>query len=329
MPIRRFTIRLGAAAAGQRLDEVVREWLEEAAGRAFSKAVVRRLIMSGAILVDGRPARRPGMTLTPGLRLAAALDDRRLEPAHRPPPGDAVTVLFEDSVLIAVAKPPGLAVHASADRTRADLYSLVRRQLARRAGGGEASLPYLGLHHRLDIDTSGVVLFTKSPAANAGLATQFESRSVEKVYHALTVTGAAGGRSEWRAESRLGPVGKGRHARMAGVEQGGAPAVTWFAVLQRLRGALLVEARPETGRKHQIRAHLREGGLPILGDVRYDGPSRVGTVAVARPMLHAHRLALLHPLSHAPLEIVCHPPEDFRRLLAQLAAPIDTATSSR
>jgi 23S rRNA-/tRNA-specific pseudouridylate synthase len=174
------------------------------------------------------------------------------------------------------------------------------------------------LHHRLDRDTSGVVLFVKAREANAGVAAQFEGHRVEKVYHALSARPARMPAAHWRVENQLAAVGKGHRSRMQAVEQDGQRAATRFAVLERWPSALLVEARPETGRKHQIRAHLRECGLPILGDGRYEGPLRLGPRAVPRVMLHAARLVLQHPVTGKRLEILADYPDDFRALLAAL-----------
>jgi 23S rRNA-/tRNA-specific pseudouridylate synthase len=119
-------------------------------------------------------------------------------------------------------------------------------------------------------------------------------------------------------EGQLAAAGSGRRARIVLVRQGGQYSATRFSLLARARSALLVEARPETGRKHQIRAHLRECGLPILGDERYGGAGRVGPHEVARAMLHARRLLLRHPVTGVPLAIDCPYPDDFRLLLEAL-----------
>lgn len=273
--------------------------------------------MSGVVLVNGSPLRRPGHAVDARARLDAAVDERRLATGSEP--GRAIDVLFEDAALIAVAKPAGLAVHATADPARADLFTLVRRHLAAREGASAplAPLPYLGLHHRLDRETSGIVVFTKQAAANAGLARQFAERGVEKVYHALTRRPAGAVDRSWHVSNRLSQAGTGRRSRVEGVAAGGAEAETMFAVLERFSSALLVEARPLTGRKHQIRAHLSPG-CAILGDVRYGGPERVGHTHVPRVMLHARLLRLRHPITGAPLEIACEYPDDFREILALL-----------
>ena len=329
MPIRHLKLRVAPADQGQRLDHVLHHLLEESLGRRVSRSAVRRMIMAGAVRVGGRPTRRPGARLDEGVALHAALDEGKL--AHQGGDEGAVPevrILFEDEVLIAVAKPAGLQVHASADPSRPDLFAILRRRLRQREPQA-----YLGLHHRLDRETSGVVLFAKAESANASLARQFERREVEKVYHAVTVRlelapAFRGGRREgrWRVESRLALVGKGRSARVASVESEGQAAATNFRVLRALPSALLVEARPETGRKHQVRAHLRESGMPIIGDARYGGPTRLGDLAVSRAMLHAYRLAFRHPVTGAPLEVTCEYPADFAEVLERLmvmgAAPV-------
>ena len=119
-------------------------------------------------------------------------------------------------------------------------------------------------------------------------------------------------------------TGRGTSERMTVVEEGGSggePAVTAFLVRERLPGVTLIEARPETGRKHQIRAHLAASGMPILGDARYGGPDHLRGQHVTRPMLHAWRLQISHPATGAPLRLECPPPDDFVALAEALAGP--------
>lgn len=339
MPIQRCRYRVESTQAGLRLDRVVHSWLEAALARALSKSSVRRLIIAGAIRMDGRPMTRPASLVVEGARLEAAIDLGALPPAgSRDAAPHGLQVLFEDEALIAVNKPAGLQVHASADPSRPDLFAVVLRYLADPAGspGGRpetcaapgalpqagrlshAGRPYLALHHRLDRETSGVVLFVKAPEANAGVAEQFEGHRIEKVYHAITARPARLPVSPWVVENSLGSLGTGRRARTGRVLEGGERALTRFSVLERLHATLLVEARPETGRKHQIRAHLAEGGMAILGDARYGGRLRIEGRDVPRAMLHAARLALSHPLTREPLQISAPYPEDFETLLAGL-----------
>jgi 23S rRNA pseudouridine955/2504/2580 synthase/23S rRNA pseudouridine1911/1915/1917 synthase len=327
-PPRRLVCTIAPGEEGVRLDAFVAEWLAHALRRSLSKSVVRKLVMAGAIRLNGRPARRPGAILSAGTVLEAHVDAARIDAgtaeAATSPRADP-TILHEDDDLIAVAKPAGLVMHATADPRRQDLFNTVRLLLARRRGETAVPdrLPYLGLHHRLDVETSGVVLFTKQERANAALAQQFAQGEVTKTYHAIT--GRPGGRTprEWRVENRLAMSDGGRRARMQDAPTGGEHAVTQFQVLEVLPAALLVQARPETGRKHQIRAHLAGSRLPILGDIRYGGPSRARRCVAPRVMLHALSLSLRHPVTREALTISCPYPHDFSAFLDCLRASRD------
>lgn len=325
--IRRST-RVAADRAGSRLDRFLGDWLPAALGLSLSKSDLRRLIVAGAVSVNDRAVRRPGMTVEQSDRIDARVDPTRLRSAtsHRQD-GEGFQVLFQDRWLLAVAKPAGVQVHASADPARRDLFSMVRDSLARHA----AEPPYLALHHRLDLDTSGIVLFAVDAAANRGLALAFAGRQVEKVYHAITLRPAVDPQSAWTETGALALRGTGRSARMT-ADADGLAAETAFKVERRLRDALLIEARPKTGRKHQVRAHLAAAGLPILGDRRYGGPASAGGRAVPRVMLHASFLALSHPVTGDRLEIRCPWPSDFASLLERLAPPaprVPTVRASR
>jgi RluA family pseudouridine synthase len=316
----RFTGRVGPDQSGQRLDLVAGLWLASALGRTLSKSAVRRLLMGGAVSVDGRLERRPGLLLAAGQRLEARVLTERLERSGGAstrggiPAGDAdVAVLFEDRWLIAVSKPPGLQTHASADPSRPDLFGLVSRRLAPAAEGRA----YLALHHRLDVGTSGVVLFATDPAANAGLARAFAERRVAKTYEALTVRPATMPTARWTSRGSLAATGSGRRARV-GVVAGGQPAETAFRVVGQFARALHVEAIPKTGRKHQIRAHLAAAGLPILGDRRYGGPSSIAGATVPRVMLHAATIRFDHPVTGCQTEIRAPRPSDFQDMLDRL-----------
>lgn len=302
------------AADPARLDAFLAERLP-AADRPPSRGSLRRLVMSGAVRVEGRERRVPAWELAPGDRVDVALPAAGWPPAPRPVEFGPGQVLFRDAWLLAVDKPPGLPTHATADPSRPHLVGLVQAALG---------VPYLAVHQRLDRDTSGVVLFAVHRDANAALTTAFEARRVEKTYHALTVPGPVP--DEWTAEHRLAPVGTGARARMAPAADG-ALARTAFRVRERGGSYLLVEARPHTGRKHQIRAQLAAAGAPVLGDVRYGAPSVPG---VTRTLLHASRLALRHPVTGEPLVIESPLPADFAAALARLrGADADPRPRSR
>jgi RluA family pseudouridine synthase len=330
VPARRFLLRLGRTHDGRRLDDVLGDWLPGAVGRPLSKSALRRLVMAGAVAAGGRPLRQPGALLVAGTALEARIDlDRIPLPRTSAPlmPGD-LTVLFEDAWLLAVDKPAGLQVHASADPSRPDLFNLVRARLAARGAGDASQPPYLALHHRLDVETSGVLLFAVDRAANDGLARAFADHRIEKRYAALTARPAGTIARSWIERGPLAPVGQGRSARM-GIVAGGQQAETRFAVLRRFRSALLIDASPATGRKHQVRAHLAAAGLPILGDARYGGTTAIAGNTVPRVMLHASMLCLRHPVTGATLEIASAYPADFLRLLDSLGPSLDTPRASR
>jgi 23S rRNA pseudouridine1911/1915/1917 synthase len=302
------TLRTTAAHEGQRLDHVLASWLPAALGAPLSRASLRRLVMAGAVSVNGRVLRRPGRPLRAGLRIEARVSVDRLQ--RGPADGDRsfvvsdADVLYRDDVLIAVDKPPGLPTVPTADPRRPSLVGAVKAFIAAERPDPGLTEPYLAVHQRLDRDTSGVVLFATDPAANPGLAAAFAGRAVEKTYQALTESPRERLPRRFTVDE---PVGAD-----------GATAETELTVLKVLPRGLLVEARPRTGRKHQIRIHLAEAGAPILGDDRYAarGPS-----SVPRLMLHACRLALAHPLTGAPIVIESPLPADFRRALAGLAEP--------
>jgi 23S rRNA pseudouridine1911/1915/1917 synthase len=329
-------LTVGPADAGIRLDVLVGRDLPARLNRTLSKSAVRRIIMAGAIRVGGRLLQRPGSTLDAGTRLQVLVDLARLDAAARRTSHrahlTAADILYEDDDLIAVAKPAGLQVHPSADPARDDLVSSVKRLLASRAGGHRSlrgHAPYLGIHQRLDVETSGCVLFTKTERANPGVAGQFEHHTVEKIYHAIVVHPVAPLPARWTCRARVARVGRGKHARVETVREGGQDAETAFAVLESTPAAALVEARPKTGRTHQIRAHLADAGAPILGDVRYGAPADIAGCRVARVMLHAMRLSLDHPASGARLVISCPYPEDFRVALATLRRQPSTQPDAR
>jgi 23S rRNA pseudouridine1911/1915/1917 synthase len=280
----RFTQRVPAGPA-HRLADVLGPWLGEALERPASKSLVRRLIVAGAVSVDGEVVRNPVVQVRAGASVSGRVDTLRLP---RGPMAAELRVVFEDDDLLVIDKPAGLPMHAGADPARANLVDKVTSWLA-----AKGAPTYLGVHQRLDRDTSGVVLFTKRVEANPAIAEQFGGRTVSKVYWAL-VESRDPVPAAWTCEE---PMPDGR------------PAATRFRALQAWPGGALVEARPQTGRKHQIRIHLASGRRPIVGDVRYGAKDARPT----RVMLHARALEVRHPATGAPLVLQSEPPDDFDR----------------
>lgn len=293
-----------------RLDEVVSRGLSALRARKLSRSQSRKLIVVGAVKVNDSTVRQPGRPLAAGARIEVLVRGRLLErhqlAADRAFEVTAAAILYEDDVLIAIDKPPGLPTQPTVDPSRPSLVSAVSLYLGPKA--------YLGVHQRLDRDTSGVVLFAKDRRANPALARAFAERTVVKVYAALVAARRAAHPDEWECEDRLSG-GDGKPPRVRVLREGGLLARTSFRITKRLPGAWLVEARPVTGRKHQIRVQLAAHGLPILGDVLYGGPLSVAGRRVGRPMLHARRLELAHPTTGTPLRLESRLPRDFEDLL--------------
>jgi len=307
-----FRFELAPAETGRRLDEILAERLGLHLDRRVSKSEARKLIVVGAVRLRGRPVRQPGLAAPSAAPVEVLLKSERPRTPERRFVLTRREVLYEDAVLIAVDKPAGLPTHPTVDPLRASLASAVKTYL----GDGA----YLGIHQRLDRDTTGVVLFAKHESANASLAEQFEERRVGKVYRAWCAPASRRVPEGWRATDRLGAL-DAKPPRI-GIRSDGSEAVTDFAILERLPEAWLVEARPLTGRKHQIRVQLAAAGLPILGDVLYGGPSRAGSRKVERALLHAASLELAHPLTGKPLRIESPLPSDFRAFTSAARPPI-------
>lgn len=299
--------------AGARLVDALGRWLTEAVGHPVPRARARGLVRAGAVRVDGVVSRGPGYPLRVGQRVQTVVRPELLSPrAARTDRAFLLTdraILFRDGVLLAVDKPPGLPTHATADPSRPSLVGHVERYL--RAAGAR---PYVAVHQRLDRDTSGVVLFATDRRANAGLARTFGSRRVAKTYVALAARPRALPDRRLRLRQPLGAPGPGRRSGVTVGGEGARPAETEVVVREVLADALLLEARPLTGRKHQVRAHLAHAGMPILGDPVYGAAGG----RAPRLMLHARRLALPHPLTDEPLVIESPLPVDFVALLARL-----------
>ena len=296
--------RVTPGEAGRRLADILEQWLAGALSRPVPRARVRALVASGAVRVNGEAWTSAGRPLRTGQLVEAAVrPDRlaaRVTATDRPFVLTPTAILYRDAALVAVDKPAGLPTHSTADPSRPSLVSHLERHL--RESGASSSV---AVHQRLDRDTSGVVLFATDPRANEGLSRAFAGREVRKAYLALTARPRTLPPRRFRVDVPLGPPGPSRRVAVGGA--GAKPAETDVVVREVMADALLVEARPLTGRKHQVRAHLAHVGLPVLGDPTYGGEAP----GVPRLMLHAWRLGLKHPLTGEPLSIECPPPADF------------------
>jgi len=305
---------------GERLDRALAA-LAAAAGVALSRRRARALLEQGAVWVEGRLVRAASRVVTAGQRIEVVVED--LAGEDQPAALEPSRILYEDEALIAVDKPAGLPTQATATGARDTLLAALERLITAREG----RRPYLALHHRLDRDTSGVIVLARDPRANAGLAAAFRERQAHKVYLALTLPGDPAAPPEQTIDAALRPTTEG-HARRQRVDPTGDPARTLVRRLAVSPLAWWVEAQPLTGRMHQIRAHLAHAGTPLLGDRLYGGPQEIAGHPVPRTMLHAARLTLPHPLTGALLTLDAPLPADLRALRDRLL-PSGRSSSSR
>jgi 23S rRNA pseudouridine1911/1915/1917 synthase len=287
---RQGELRVPASAAGARLDA----WL---AGRLdLSRAAAAGLARSGAVLVDGRPATK-STRLHGGERVI--VEDRPQEPPHDLPPMPAI--IWEDEHMLVVDKPPGLVVHPAPGHRGTTLVELLARDAPRE--------PEPRAVHRLDRDTSGLMLVAKDEPVQRRLQAVVRRREVEREYLAL-----AGGRLESRTGTIDAPIGRDprRRVRMSTVTDKPREARTHFEVERFVDGFTLARVRLETGRTHQIRAHFAAIGHPLAGDREYRGPPVPG---LGRQFLHSTRLALVLPWSDEHHEWRSELPEDLSAAL--------------
>jgi RluA family pseudouridine synthase len=219
-------------------------------------------------------------------------------------PVESIPVLFEDEALLVIDKPAGvLSLPDGYDHSLPHLATILEPVYGR-----------LWLVHRLDRDTSGVLVLARSAAAHHDLNDQFRERRVKKVYRALVAPAP-----DWKRMTANFPLrkdGDRQHRTVVDPERG-KPAATDFNVIERFPQAALLEARPHTGYTHQIRAHLRQLGCPVLADTLYGSPSEAPN-EIARLGLHARQLTFTHPLSGEPLVITSPVPVDFIAAVDQL-----------
>lgn len=288
-----------AAAAGQRFDQVLAQLF-----RDYSRSRLAGWIKSGAATLDGVQV-APRQLVRGGEAVELhVIEERAVEAAPEP---ISLRIVHEDSALLVLDKPAGLVVHPGAGNPAGTMQNALLHHDPRLV-----NLPRAGIVHRLDKDTSGLLLVAKTDAAQASLMSQFGDRSIEKEYVAL-VRGAPPA-LRGRIEAPVGRDPRDRQ-RMA-VVAGGRASVTDYAVIGSGGGYSLLTLHPRTGRTHQIRAHLAYLHLPIAGDLRYGGG--IGPGGLERQFLHAARLRLLRPLDDAPLRA-------WSELPADLAASLQAA----
>jgi 23S rRNA pseudouridine1911/1915/1917 synthase len=292
-------LRVPAEAAGERLDRFLASLPE-----VGSRAAAERLLAQRAVLVDGE-ARAKSHRLEGGEEVAFEPPEPEpgLEPEELP-----LRIAYEDEHLLVVDKPAGIVVHPAPGHATG---TLVHGLLGRVAGGEEADRP--GIVHRLDRDTSGLLVVARTEDAYNGLRNLVQRRELERRYKALV----RGTPQSWRGRIEA-PIGRDRHepTRMSLDTDTPREAVTHFEVERLLDGHALLDVRLETGRTHQIRVHLAAIGLPVVGDPVYG----VRAPELERQFLHAWRLAFEHPLTGETVDVESPLPPELQTALARFAS---------
>ena len=307
--------------AGLRLDQALARVLPQ-----YSRARLQGWIEAGAVEVDGRRLRGRDKVLgSERVHIEA-----RIEPDERVVAQDLpLDIVFKDRALIIVNKPPGLVVHPGAGNARNTLQNALLAFDPKLA-----VVPRAGIVHRLDKDTSGLLVVARTPEVHAALVAAMAERTVERQYNALCTGVMTGGGTVDE------PIGRHRaqRTRMA-VRSDGRPAVTHYRVVKRFRAHTLVRAELETGRTHQIRVHLAHIGFPLVGDPMYAGRRRIPagcSAALAtelagfrRQALHAARLKLAHPVTGREVQWEAPLPDDMAVLVGAMELDLKEGRAGR
>lgn len=297
-----------AAAAGTRLDAYLAVQMEARSELGVTRSHLQKLISGGAVQVNGRQV-KSSYKVAPGDSIIIRIpppEPVRLEPQDLP-----LEIVFEDSDVIVINKPRGMVVHPAAGHGSGTLVNALLHHCSDLSGINDVLRP--GIVHRLDKDTTGVMMAAKNDFAHAELAAQIKDRRARREYLALV-------RGRPSADSGLIDAPIGRHPadrkRMAVNIARGRPAVTHFRVLERFSEYSLLRCRLETGRTHQVRVHLASIGFPVAGDPVY-GPRR-NPLGLEAQALHAVFLGFFHPRTRVWMEFEAPLPQDFERALEML-----------
>lgn len=310
--------------AGQRLDVFLAHRLDQ-----FSRAQLRAAVQEGHASVDGQ-RRKPSYHV----RAGQVVELKEVDVPREGPVPESIPleILYEDEHFVAVNKPPNMVVHPARGNWRGTLTNALAAHFQQLSSVGGSHRP--GIVHRLDRDTSGVIVVAKTNAAHYALADAFHDREVEKEYWAYVA-----GEPDRDADRVTQPIGPHPyHREKMAIRKHHASsrdAETFYRVMERYAGYARIAAFPKTGRTHQIRIHLAHAGCPVLCDKLYAGHSRLTVrqlmptldsdeIVLERQALHARRLVIPHPATKEAIELVAPLPDDLRRLEAWLERRRDT-----
>ncbi len=279
---------------------------------AKSSTIILPVYEQGVVRVDGAMA-KPAYRLRGGEAIEVEIPAP--EPAEPQAEALPLVTLYEDRDVLVLDKAAGMVVHPGAGHRAGTLVNALLHHVKDLGGVGGVLRP--GLVHRLDKDTSGIMVVAKHGEALAKLQTAFKAREVDKRYLAL-VLGQPPDAGTFRTLHARHPT---KRLRFTGRGQKGKPAVTHYTVKERFAEAALVEVDLETGRTHQIRMHFAEAGFPLISDALYGPRAAQRPDLIARQALHAWRLSFPHPRTGKQVSLEAKPPADFRAALARLRKP--------
>jgi 23S rRNA pseudouridine1911/1915/1917 synthase len=292
------------ASYGRRLDQVLADLLPQ-----HSRNRLQGWVRDGCVEVDGKPETEPKRKLLGGERLNVN-EPHDVRSIPEQPEDIPLDIVFEDETLIVINKPAGLVVHPGSGNWSGTLMNALLHHVP-----AIAEVPRAGIVHRLDKDTSGLLVVAKTLEAQTDLVRQLQARTVRRVYLALAAGAITTGGG---IDSPIGrhPV---QRIKMAVVPEsrGGKPALTWFRIMEKFAYCTFIECSLETGRTHQIRVHMASLHHPLVGDQVYGKPN-AKLPEFPRQALHATRLGLVHPLSGFKMQWEVPMPEDMRNLLDSL-----------
>ena len=288
------------------LDERLDVYLVGRTEKNISRSHLKKLIDGGAIHVNGRKV-APHYAVKPGDQID--IEWLEAEPEGNRPENIPLDILYEDEEVIAVNKPAGMVVHPANGNWHHTLVNALLFHTKHLSGAGGEERP--GIVHRLDKDTSGVLIIAKNNAAHRDLARQFKEHTIGRIYHAL-VRGIVQHDEGYCEE----PVGRAfiNKKKIMIKPSGGKDAATDYKVLRRFKQATLLEVSPRTGRTHQIRVHMQHIGHPVLGDTLYG----IASPLISRQALHAAELTICHPKTGENMTFSSPLPKDMQRLIEQL-----------
>ena len=278
----------------------------------FSRSRISALMLEGAVSVDGEVQAKPAFKVTAGQRIALAVPQTR--PVDVLPQNIPLDILYQDADVVIVNKPCGMVVHPAAGNEDGTLVNALLYHVHDLSGIGGEMRP--GIVHRLDKDTSGLILIAKNDRAHAALSEQFKARTMEKHYRAVAFGNFPEDAGLIDAPIARHPVDRKKMA----IVSDGKPSQTEWKVMERLKGATYLDVHLLTGRTHQIRVHMHSIGHPLLGDRIY-APNIRTSVHIPRLMLHAYSLAFTHPTTGERMTLCAPLHEKFETTLEKLRQP--------